>query len=89
MFLFFLFLLFAVCLNGKASEAVRQKCERPGLLREDGGETGWAGRVSVLDETEYFVCNHVGSILKSHLSCVLTQGFQLLVVGNRFKCELQ
>lgn len=56
---------------------------------EDGGETGWEGRVSVLDESEYFVRNHVGSILKSHLSCVLTQGFQLLVVGNRFKCELQ
>ncbi|AEA20514.1 hypothetical protein HMPREF9137_0784 [Prevotella denticola F0289] len=33
MFLFFLFLLFAVCLNGKDPEAVRQKCERPGLLR--------------------------------------------------------
>ena len=56
---------------------------------EDREKTGWEGRVSVLDETEYFVCNHVGSILKSHLSCVLTQGFQLLVVGNRFKCELQ
>lgn len=86
MFLFFL--LFAVCLNGKDFEAVRQKCERP-CCGEDGEKTGWAGRVSVLDESEYFVCNHVGSILKSHLSCVLTQGFQLLVVGNRFKCKLQ